>query len=105
MNSLYCNFQTAEMPDFYADGEYDLSGFAVGVVKKDSVIDGKTIVAGDVLIGLPSSGVHSNGFSLVRRLVVVPSFSSISMGKCISTSLLTDTDMSHTEFCPEVAFL
>lgn len=55
------------MPDFYANGEYDLSGFAVGIVKKDSVIDGKNITAGDVLIGLPSSGVHSNGFSLVRR--------------------------------------
>ena len=63
-------FQTAEMPDFYADGEYDLSGFAVGIVKKDSVIDGRDIAAGDVLIGLPSSGVHSNGFSLVRRLVL-----------------------------------
>ncbi|KAJ9696621.1 hypothetical protein PVL29_008702 [Vitis rotundifolia] len=61
--------ETAEMPDFYADGEYDLSGFAVGVVKKDSVIDGKNIVPGDVLIGLPSSGVHSNGFSLVRRVL------------------------------------
>lgn len=61
--------QTAEMPDFYAEGEYDLSGFAVGIVKKDAVIDGKDIVAGDVLIGLPSSGVHSNGFSLVRRLI------------------------------------
>lgn len=55
------------MPDFYADGEYDLSGFAVGSVKKDSVINGKNIMVGDVLIGLPSSGVHSNGFSLVRR--------------------------------------
>lgn len=62
-------FQTAEMPDFYAEGEYDLSGFAVGIVKKDSVIDGKSIKVGDVLIGLPSSGVHSNGFSLVRRFV------------------------------------
>lgn len=61
--------ETAEMPGFYADGEYDLSGFAVGIVKKDSVIDGKNIVAGDVLIGLPSSGVHSNGFSLVRRVL------------------------------------
>lgn len=57
------------MPDFYAEGEYDLSGFAVGIVKKDSVIDGKSIKVGDVLIGLPSSGVHSNGFSLVRRFV------------------------------------
>lgn len=61
--------ETAEMPDFYADGEYDLSGFAVGIVKKDSVINGKNITAGDVLIGLPSSGVHSNGFSLVRRVL------------------------------------
>ncbi|CAK7348384.1 unnamed protein product [Dovyalis caffra] len=61
--------ETAEMPDFYAEGEYDISGFAVGIVKKDSVIDGKNIVAGDVLIGLPSSGVHSNGFSLVRRVL------------------------------------
>ncbi|KAL5712044.1 phosphoribosylformylglycinamidine cyclo-ligase [Ranunculus cassubicifolius] len=61
--------ETAEMPDFYANGEYDLSGFAVGSVKKDSVIDGKNIMAGDVLIGLPSSGVHSNGFSLVRRVL------------------------------------
>ncbi|KAK5783789.1 Phosphoribosylformylglycinamidine cyclo-ligase, chloroplastic -like protein [Gossypium arboreum] len=61
--------ETAEMPDFYAKGEYDLSGFAVGIVKKDSVIDGKNILAGDVLIGLPSSGVHSNGFSLVRRVL------------------------------------
>ncbi|KAL3755749.1 hypothetical protein ACJRO7_002752 [Eucalyptus globulus] len=61
--------ETAEMPDFYAEGEYDISGFAVGIVKKDSVIDGKDIVAGDVLIGLLSSGVHSNGFSLVRRVL------------------------------------
>ncbi|KAG5553597.1 hypothetical protein RHGRI_011476 [Rhododendron griersonianum] len=59
--------EIAEMPDFYAKGEYDLSGFAVGIVRKDSVIDGKNINVGDVLIGLPSSGVHSNGFSLVRR--------------------------------------
>ncbi|WCJ23695.1 Phosphoribosylformylglycinamidine cyclo-ligase [Euphorbia peplus] len=61
--------ETAEMPDFYSDGEYDLSGFAVGIVKKESVIDGKNITAGDVIIGLPSSGVHSNGFSLVRRVL------------------------------------
>ncbi|XP_020404807.1 phosphoribosylformylglycinamidine cyclo-ligase, chloroplastic [Zea mays] len=61
--------ETAEMPGFYVEGEYDLSGFAVGVVKKDKIIDGKNIVKGDVLIGLPSSGVHSNGFSLVRRVL------------------------------------
>ncbi|XP_078437285.1 phosphoribosylformylglycinamidine cyclo-ligase, chloroplast / phosphoribosyl-aminoimidazole synthetase / AIR synthase (PUR5) [Wolffia australiana] len=61
--------ETAEMPDFYAKGEYDLSGFAVGIVKKDSVMDGKNIKEGDSLIGLPSSGVHSNGFSLVRKVL------------------------------------
>ncbi|XP_047342046.1 phosphoribosylformylglycinamidine cyclo-ligase, chloroplastic/mitochondrial-like [Impatiens glandulifera] len=61
--------ETAEMPGFYADGEYDLSGFAVGIVKKEAVIDGKNITSGDVLIGLPSSGVHSNGYSLVRRVL------------------------------------
>ncbi|KAE8009397.1 hypothetical protein FH972_005835 [Carpinus fangiana] len=57
------------MPDFYADNEYDLSGFAVGIVKQDSVINGKDIVVGDDLIGLPSNGVHSNGFSLVRKVL------------------------------------
>ncbi|GMP67359.1 hypothetical protein CsSME_00027377 [Camellia sinensis var. sinensis] len=61
--------ETAEMPNFYADGEYDLSGFEVGIVKRDSVIDGKNITVGDVLVGLPSSGVHSNGFSLVRGVL------------------------------------
>jgi phosphoribosylformylglycinamidine cyclo-ligase len=61
--------ETAEMPGFYAPGEYDLSGFAVGSVKKDALIDGSKIVAGDVLLGLPSSGVHSNGFSLVRKVL------------------------------------
>lgn len=61
--------ETAEMPGFYADGEYDMAGFTVGVVDKKKIIDGSTIVAGDVLIGLPSSGIHSNGYSLVRKLV------------------------------------
>jgi len=61
--------ETAEMPGFYADGEYDIAGFIVGLVSRSRVIDGRTIVAGDRLIGLPSSGLHTNGYSLARRLV------------------------------------
>jgi phosphoribosylformylglycinamidine cyclo-ligase len=60
--------ETAEMPGFYPDGEYDLAGFAVGIVDKKKVINGKNIVPGDVIIGLKSTGVHSNGYSLVRKL-------------------------------------
>ena len=61
--------ETAEMPGFYADGEYDLAGFIVGAVDRASVITGRAIAAGDVLIGLPSSGLHTNGYSLARRIV------------------------------------
>ena len=60
--------ETAEMPGFYAPGEYDMAGFAVGVVEKDAIIDGSAIRSGDRVIALPSSGLHSNGFSLVRAL-------------------------------------
>ncbi len=60
--------ETAEMPGFYADGEYDLAGFIVGVVDKSKVIDGKSIKSGDVVLGLPSSGLQTNGYSLARKL-------------------------------------
>ncbi len=60
--------ESAEMAGFYADGEYDIAGFAVGVVEKSKIIDGSKVKKGDVLLGLSSSGVHSNGFSLVRKI-------------------------------------
>lgn len=60
--------ETAEMPGFYKEGDYDIAGFAVGIAEKDEIIDGSKINAGDKLIGIASSGIHSNGFSLVRKL-------------------------------------
>ncbi|AWB43391.1 phosphoribosylformylglycinamidine cyclo-ligase [Paenibacillus sp. CAA11] len=62
--------ETAEMPGMYAEGEYDIAGFTVGVVDKSKIINGASITAGDTVIGLASSGVHSNGFSLVRKLLL-----------------------------------
>src|SRR5262252_808642 len=61
--------ETAEMPGFYNDGEYDVAGFIVGVVDRADIIDGSTILPGDVLIGLPSVGLHTNGYSLARKLL------------------------------------
>ena len=61
--------ETAEMPDFYAQDEYDLAGFIVGVVERDRILDGSRVRTGDVLIGLGSSGLHTNGYTLVRKIV------------------------------------
>ncbi|MDC0715139.1 phosphoribosylformylglycinamidine cyclo-ligase [Stigmatella sp. ncwal1] len=62
--------ETAEMPGFYGRGEYDLAGFCVGVVERSEIIDGRTIAPGDVILGLPSSGLHSNGYSLARKVLL-----------------------------------
>lgn len=61
--------ETAEMPDMYPEGEYDLAGFAVGVVEEENIIEGRNVTAGDVIFGISSSGLHSNGFSLVRKVL------------------------------------
>src|SRR2546421_2045585 len=61
--------ETAEMPGMYPEGEYDLAGFCVGVVEKERIIDGRSIVPDDVVLGLASSGAHSNGYSLIRRII------------------------------------
>lgn len=81
--------ETAEMPDFYQKGEYDIAGFAVGVVEKDDLIDGSKVEAGDVLIGLKSSGYHSNGYSLLRK--IFKNFDEEYNGKKIGEILLTPT--------------
>src|SRR5512141_2691178 len=61
--------ETAEMPGFYPEGEYDLAGFIVGVVEREEILTGKAVQVGDVLIGLPSTGLHTNGYSLARKLM------------------------------------
>jgi phosphoribosylformylglycinamidine cyclo-ligase len=81
--------ETAEMPGFYDEGEYDMAGFAVGVVEKDEIIDGSKVEGGDVLIGIGSSGVHSNGYSLVRK--VVKDLDSPFLNGTIGEELLTPT--------------
>ena len=88
--------ETAEMPGFYPIDEYDLAGFSVGVVDKDKIIDNKTMREGDVIIALPSSGVHSNGFSLVRKVFDVENSDiktplDVLGGKSIGDTLLTPT--------------
>ena len=85
--------ETAEMPGMYPDGEYDLAGFCVGAVEHDRILDGTAIAAGDVLIGLPASGPHSNGYSLIRRIVADQSvdLEFTLAGRTLAEHLLTPT--------------
>jgi phosphoribosylformylglycinamidine cyclo-ligase len=88
--------ETAEMPDFYTPGEYDLAGFTVGIVDGNKIIDGSTILPGDLVIGVKSSGLHSNGFSLVRKALFGKSGYTVDsyvedLGKTLGEELLTPT--------------
>jgi phosphoribosylformylglycinamidine cyclo-ligase len=88
--------ETAEMPGFYSDGEYDLAGFAVGVVERDNIIDGSSITVGNTLIGLAASGLHSNGYSLARKVIFERLGLSIDsqlpgMDRTVAEELLTPT--------------
>ncbi|HET7695469.1 MAG TPA: phosphoribosylformylglycinamidine cyclo-ligase [Vicinamibacterales bacterium] len=95
--------ETAEMPGFYADGEYDVAGFIVGAVERERLIDGRSIRAGDVLIGLPSSGLHTNGYSLARSIAFEKLGLSVSdrveeLGTSVGDALLTP----HRSYLPVV---
>jgi phosphoribosylformylglycinamidine cyclo-ligase len=85
--------ETAEMPDMYPDGEYDLAGFAVGAVEKGDIIDGSRIAPGDVVLGLASSGAHSNGYSLIRKILALhkPDLAADFHGRPLGDALLAPT--------------
>lgn len=99
--------ETAEMPGFYQDGEYDMAGFAVGIVDKSKIIDGSKIKKDDVIIGISSSGIHSNGYSLVRKLFFDKLNMKVSdqvdqLGMTLGEALITPTKI-YTKVCNSVS--
>ena len=99
--------ETAEMPGMYSEGDYDLAGFCVGVVERDHIIDGSKVATGDVILGIASSGPHSNGYSLVRKIIEVSgaSLSDDFNGKPLGETLLAPTRMyvkPLLELCKQV---
>lgn len=104
-NAALIGGETAEMPDFYDVDEYDIAGFAVGVVDKKKIIDGHKTESGDVMLALPSTGVHSNGFSLVRKLVFDTAGLSVNdyideLGCTLGEELLTPTKIYVRDILP-----
>ena len=98
--------ETAEMPGFYGDGEYDMAGFSVGVVDRKNMITGDDIKEGDVIVGIPSSGIHSNGYSLVRKLFFEKMGLTVDteveeLGKTLGEALLTPTRI-YADACAAV---
>jgi len=98
--------ETAEMPGFYQDGEYDMAGFAVGIVDRKKIIDGSKIKKDDVIIGIPSSGIHSNGYSLVRKLFFETLNMKVSdqvdqLGMTLGEALITPTKI-YAKVCNSV---
>lgn len=89
--------ETAEMPGMYKEDDYDLAGFAVGIVEKDKIIDGSKIAAGDCVIGIPSSGLHSNGFSLVRKVFSAAEQKKLANELLRPTRIYTDEVLSVTQ--------
>ena len=97
--------ETAEMPGFYPENEYDIAGFSVGVVEREKMLNTSNVKAGDLIIALPSSGVHSNGFSLVRKIFEGKNFNEHinELGKTLGEELLTPTKIYVREVLPLIS--
>jgi phosphoribosylformylglycinamidine cyclo-ligase len=100
--------ETAEMPGFYPPGDYDVAGFCVGVVNRDKIIDGANIAGGDLLLGLPASGLHSNGFSLARKVLLEVAGFTVGefipeLGRTLGEELLVPTEIYVKQVLPLVS--